>query len=493
MILYLINSTLCSGLLLAVYHLLLKDKAMYIFNRYYLLAGVLFSLTVPLIVVGQNVAPLPSIIPVQSPVINQGGFISGYMVTRQSAATEPVNYFMYACIIIYSSVTLLLLIRLIRNLYVIRLAISRQTKISYNNAQLVLIDERLTPHTFFNYIFLNKDDYNQRLIEKAVLHHELAHARQWHSADIILTELIQAFYWFNPFLILYRKAIRLNHEFIADAAALNSGSELAAYQNLLVSKAAQLQSLPITSQFNYSITKKRLIMMTKSTSAKAAGLIRLALIPVFGAAFILFCNKTEAQQPPTIQQITNKQPNGKRYPKLAENGKVRLSPLRRAYPSTKEGVSGSLMKEYVALENKYGMRQMDLSKVITKPEEKHMEWIFQHMSPAQQKDRAISFMYPAEPLPGSPVSRAELDSWKNPTEYGVWVDGKRIKNAELKHLDPRNFNKIFFSRLTDIAIKNDRFHYQIELMTLDYYKRYRERAIANRNNSVIVFHLKSLS
>jgi bla regulator protein BlaR1 len=491
MITYLVNSTLCSGLLLAIYYLLLKNKAMYNFNRYYLLASIFFSLTVPLIVIQSGVTPLPSILPVQSQIISQGNFISGNPANEQLVVTATINYWWYGALIIYGAVTLLLVFRLLRNLYTIRLTRLRNEKVNYRGVQLVLIYERLTPHTFLNYIFLNKEDYDQHLVEDAVLHHELAHARQWHSADIILTELIQAFYWFNPFLILYRKAIRVNHEFIADMAALNNGNDLSVYQNLLIGKAAQLHSLSVTSQFNYSITKKRLIMMTKTTSLLTAWCIRLALIPVLGIAFILFCNKTEAQQPAAPQQPVSKHAVDKTYPKLVGKGKLLFNPLRRAYPSTKEGASDSLMNEYIALENKYGKRRLDFSKTITKPEEKRMEWIYQHMSMAQQKDRAIFFMYPPEPRVGSVISRTDLNSWKDPSVYGVWLDGKRIKNSELKRHSPEDFNEMFFSRLTDKAVKNDGFHYQIELMTRDYYKRYREQAIANRNNSMIVFHLKS--
>jgi bla regulator protein BlaR1 len=485
MITYLVNSTLCSGLLFAAYLLLLKSKAMYHFNRYYLLAAMVFSLIVPLIAGPQNASPLPSIMPVRSEIISQGNFIDERPVDERLTITHAINYTAYS-IIIYSAVTLLLLFRLVRNLYSIRLSVSRHEKVNYNGAQLVLIDRQLTPHTFLNYIFLNKTDYYKQAIDKSILHHELAHATQRHSADIILIELIQAIYWFNPFLFLYGAAIRINHEFIADKVALGNGDDVWAYQNLLIGTAAQAKSLPISSQFNYSTTKQRLIMMTKTTSETATFCTRLALVPILATAFILFCDKTEALQKAETLQTSNKQPA-----KLVQKGAIRFDDPKHKYPSTKEGVSGTLMNEYIALENKYGMRRLDRSKTITKPEEKRMEWIYQHMNPAQQKDRAISFMYPADPQPGSSVSRAELNSWKNPADYGVWLDGKRIKNAELKKLDPGNINKIFFSRLTDIAVDNDKFHYQIELMSLDYYKRYRDQAIANRNNSMIVFHLKS--
>jgi bla regulator protein BlaR1 len=493
MITYLVNSTLCSGLLLAAYHLLLKNKAIYNFNRFYLLAGIVFSLLVPLIVVRHNIAPFASIVPIQTKIVTESRFVSATPIRPELPSAEPIDYRLYSCVLIYAVITFLLIFRLIRNLYSIHLTLVRHKKISFEDARLVLIEQNLTPHTFLNYIFLNEGDYYQKRIVAEVLRHELAHARQWHSIDIILVELVQAVFWFNPFLFLYRKDIRVNHEFIADAAALHKDN-VAAYQNLLISKAAQLQSLPITSQFNYSITKKRLIMMTKTTSATTAWLTRLAIVPVIAAAFMLFCTKTEAQQESRSNKKNSVMQSSAKTAKTDKKVLVTTGNWPRLgssdYPSTKDGISDALMDEYITNEKKYA-RYQDVSKTMTKPEEQRMEYLYQQMSRAQQKNRTIFFEYPPPPLKGSTVSRSELESWSNPSVYGIWVDGKRIKNSELKNRRPNEFNKIFLSRLTDIAVKHDKFHYQVDLMTLQYYKKYREDAIVNKHNSMIVFHIKS--
>jgi len=163
----------------------------------------------------------------------------------------------------------------------------------------------------------------------------------------------------------------------------------------------------------------------------------------------------------------------------------------RPYPSTKGGITDDQRKIYIGYEQKYAARRLDFSKTITRPEEDMLEKLFQQMTPEQQKNRAISFEYPPEPLKGSHASLHEFETWKDPKVWGVWVDGKRVKNSELKNYDANKFVMINFSRLTDLAVKNDGFHYQIELMTKPYYENYREQAIANQNNSIIVFHLKA--
>ena len=39
--------------------------------------------------------------------------------------------------------------------------------------------------------------------------------------DIILIELVKIFYWFNPVHLLYERAIRINHEYLADNGVIN--------------------------------------------------------------------------------------------------------------------------------------------------------------------------------------------------------------------------------------------------------------------------------
>ena len=229
--------------------------------------------------------------------------------------------------------------------------------------------------------------------------------------------------------------------------------------------------------------------MTKHTSAKAAWLCRLTIMPVMAAAFLLFCSKTQAQQPtPVKSDSTAKSTN---HGKIKKQRPVPQFAIGRPYPSTKDGISAAEMNDYVAYEKKYATRRLSFSQNMTTDDEKHLEQLYQRMSPEQQKDRAISFRYPPDPLEAGQVTRRQLETFKDPVQYGVWIDDKRIDNAILNDLDPKKFCILMFSRLTPRAVKNDHFHYQITLMTRAYYKKYAENAIANRNKSMIMFHLKS--
>lgn len=487
MICYLLNFTLCSAVLLVAYHLLLNSKAMYGFNRVYLLAAVTLSLAIPLIVIDSEAIPIPAktvFAPVQQLTAGYTIIFAKPSVTNTPVAIKNTNAFDWSInwyLLLYGLVSSILLLRFIKNLYAIRAMVGNNEQVVYNGAKLILIKEALTPHTFLNYIFLNSQEYHQHKIEPEILNHELAHARQRHSADVIFIELVQVFCWFNPFLLLYRRAMQLNHEFLADAAVLNINHNITGYQQLLFSKVGQLQSLGITSQFNYSVTKKRLLMMTKTTTAATAWFTRLAIIPVMAIALVLFCNKTNA----ALKNVSLQKIN---LPKKQEvvNGHDSLKRKRMPvkvfhdFPSTKNGASDDLLKEYKALTDKYiDSNSIDDGRVkfpppVSATDKARMESIFKQMSREQQGAQKIGFVKNPGPLQRAVPTQAQLNAWKNKKVYGVWIDEKHIDNAELENHEPTEFAEYFVSNLMPNARwgLNKGHSYQVNIMTVKYYNDY---------------------
>jgi beta-lactamase regulating signal transducer with metallopeptidase domain len=503
MINFLVSSTLCSALLLLGYHLLLKNKTTYQFNRAYLLLSLGFSLVIPFITIKQ---PVTDLIPAQT-VIEQlkifpvddaprDKIVNQTVAARHDINDQPaveINYTLYIVTGLYGLAALVLLARFIKNVVSINLSAQNSERLPYRDAWLVLITDKLTPHTFLNYIFINRDDYVNNLIESDVLKHELTHARQWHSADVLFIELLQVICWFNPFIFLYRKAIQLNHEFIADAAVINGNHDVSGYQYLLLGKISGLSAPGITSQFNYSVTKKRLIMMTKNTSAGMALSARLSIVPVMALAFVLFCSKTQAQQQPVVKQpATSKVVKA---PAIANAGKSKPAPpmIRFSdYPYTKDGVSEDKLKEYMAITAKYEEgpdREIKRPAKVTAEDEQKMEPIFRQMSMAQQDQQSITFFYMPGPLRPSTPTQKQLDEWKDPKYCGVWINDKKSKNSDLENYKPGDFGNFFVSRLLGAARKHVDYKYQVDLMTADYYKSYRAEAIANRHKPHMSFRM----
>ena len=186
--------------------------------------------------------------------------------------------------------------RLIGSLVTLLKRIHRNPQIKIKQATVVLVDEKVLPHTFLNYIFVNKEDYENRRIEQELFTHELAHVREKHSMDVLLIELFQIIFWFNPILIFIRKSICLNHEFIADQEVINKHKNISEYQGILLALVTGGQNGRLSSNINYSLTKKRFKMMVKYSSRLSKRLARLALIPLTLVLIFLFADITVSNE-----------------------------------------------------------------------------------------------------------------------------------------------------------------------------------------------------
>ena len=296
MIDFLIKSSITLFALLAVYHLFLEKEKIHIFNRFYLLFSLVFSLVIPFITIEiiQEVA---------QPTANPGSI---QILQGSAIELEETNYFEIGLWSLYAAVTILLAVRFISNIIKISSKMKSNTPIEYKNAKLILVPEKTLPHTFLNTIFINETEYNNRKIEAELYTHELTHVSQKHTLDILFIEILKTLFWFNPIFIFYKKAIQLNHEFLADEKVVNSYNNVPFYQSLLLSKANENQPFYLASNLNYLITKKRLLMMTKTTSKTQALLKKAVLIPIVATLLFLLCTKVVAQETNVKKEITPK-------------------------------------------------------------------------------------------------------------------------------------------------------------------------------------------
>ena len=85
------------------------------------------------------------------------------------------------------------------------------------------------PFSFFRWIFVNPAAQTEEQLRE-IMTHETVHVEQWHSADIMLTELMTIMCWLNPFAWLIRQEVRLNLEYLADERVVSAGTERKAYQ-----------------------------------------------------------------------------------------------------------------------------------------------------------------------------------------------------------------------------------------------------------------------
>ena len=124
--------------------------------------------------------------------------------------------------------------------------------------------------------------------------HEYAHIKHLHAIDLLICELFTALHWFNPFMWMLRRAIRENHEYLADHAVLTSGVNRGYYKKLLLDQCVGGQ-LVIANSFNYSLIKSRIKMMSKMQSSKIA-ITKISLGVVVAALLIIVfaCEQKES-------------------------------------------------------------------------------------------------------------------------------------------------------------------------------------------------------
>ncbi len=83
-----------------------------------------------------------------------------------------------------------------------------------------------------------------------------------------------------------KSSIQLVHEYLADEGALSTGIDKLKYQALLINQVTEERLICLSSNFNHSLIKKRMIMMTKSKNNYQNKKRILALLPLSVILFI---------------------------------------------------------------------------------------------------------------------------------------------------------------------------------------------------------------
>ena len=295
MIVYLLKSGACLGILFIFYTLFLEKENMHVFKRFYLLFALIIALVIPHLVFTEYVE-----IPAQTNITPQSTVSSSELSYSTTTPTENVIDTQTTLWSIYGIGVLFFAFRFFKNLKQIHSRIRKNPKHKLVRFTQVLVEEKITPHTFFNYIFLNRKKLEANEIPEEVLLHEETHARQKHSLDVIFIELLQIVFWCNPFVYLTKKAIKLNHEFLADQAVLKETIDTKAYQNTLLSylssNSDKNNSSELANAINYSSIKKRFSIMSTHTSKKAILLRNLFLLPLLAILIYGFSEKKIIQK-----------------------------------------------------------------------------------------------------------------------------------------------------------------------------------------------------
>ncbi|MCA6433876.1 MAG: hypothetical protein IM574_09725, partial [Cytophagales bacterium] len=198
------------------YLLLLNKEIHFNYNRTYLLVGIFSALIFPLITIKNDVVFFPS----------GGESLTTYLLpefivdgnVRHTGTWMSVRAWSIIQAL-YFTVTAGLLINLIYKIYQLLVQSKKATTLTHLwNFKVIQSLEGFRSFSFFHLIFIG-DSYTPEEREQ-VIAHEMVHARNFHSIDILLAELLKIFFWFNPVVYLFKRLFSSLHEFQADRAAV---------------------------------------------------------------------------------------------------------------------------------------------------------------------------------------------------------------------------------------------------------------------------------
>jgi TonB family protein len=281
LIFYGIKAMLCMAVFYGFYLLLLRKMTFFSVNRFYLLGTLVFSFILPFIslpftILKTPATTLPEIF--LNPVV-VGNRRNGIDTAVQSNALSWLT-------LIYCSITAIFLLRLMLNIFYILWLYHNGSVVQRKSRRIVKTRENIAPFSFFNLIFIPRS-LEKNEAEGKIISHEFVHSSQFHSVDIVLLQIINAIFWFNPFIYAYRASLSHVHEYLADRGVLNHGINMIKYQQTILNQVFGTRSLVLANTFNHSI-KRRFIMMTKNQSRKTAKWRVLLAVPLSLMLIVVF-------------------------------------------------------------------------------------------------------------------------------------------------------------------------------------------------------------
>lgn len=265
------------------YKLLLQNETYYHLNRVLLWACIALAFTLPLVPVPQqysmrnvaNIAQQKITTGQTDRVVAAQKTITATTTaseTAPAAATTPATtnfnlrsivqwafWLYWSGVIAFGANFILQIVVLVYQAY-------RKPAIRDGQYRIVELDGDKAPCSFGNNIFINPAKYDWETYNQ-ILTHEKVHIQQGHSLDLIIAELMLIMQWFNPFAWLYRKEIESNMEFLTDDAVLQSHKVTAEdYQLSLLKVSVPNYAMRITTNYNQSLLKRRIMMMNTKRS-----------------------------------------------------------------------------------------------------------------------------------------------------------------------------------------------------------------------------------
>jgi TonB family protein len=289
MIAYFIKMLVCSGVLYGYYALVLKNNPFHRWNRGYLLLATLTSIFLPLLQFSFVSAAPPSY---TAPLITVYGYMTN--TVQQASGSGIASWIMPG---IYTLITLLLIINMLRNWLLIKRLTRQGQQTSYDSYLLIRHPQVKSTFSFFGNIFWGEELTPDSEEGKQVLRHELEHVQGRHTADKLFLQLVCAILWFNPFFHLFKRELAMVHEFLADKAAASENAP-DDYARTLLQMTLQTKRMFLVNSFAQAPVKRRILMLF-THKANYALMKKIIIFPVLVLlGFVIGCQQDLDLQSP---------------------------------------------------------------------------------------------------------------------------------------------------------------------------------------------------
>ena len=283
---YLLKANVGIALFYAFYKLFCQRDTFFQWRRIALLSFLGMSFVYPLLNIQHWVKEQPSMYELAT---YYATFMDeGENISAPVTATSEIPGILIICYYLYLIGVVVLSIRfLVQLLSILRMRwIGKATTL--NGQRIISLPCYVSPFSFFQWIFIHLPMLDKES-QHEILMHEKTHAKQWHSVDVIISEIINIVCWFNPFMWLLKSEIRLNLEYLADNKVVETSIDHKQYQYHLLGLTHISKQTGLYNNFNVSHLKRRIIMMNKKRT-RTAGRIKYALFAPLAAALLLVSN-----------------------------------------------------------------------------------------------------------------------------------------------------------------------------------------------------------
>lgn len=291
-VIYILEVIACSGVLAALYSLIIERKVDFLFARLFLIFSVLLSAVIPMINIPVwEAALVPQLTEVAV------GEVSTEVV--QSSVTSFDFNFMALIWAVYGVGVALCMGSIVLQMVNI-LKIRRVGQMTtFDGVNIVRSQQNIASFSLFKTIYIGNNTADTDL--PTIVAHERSHIAHKHSVERVVMEIFKALLWWNPFVWIASRRLVEAHEFEADNDVIGSGCDANLYVATLL-KHLFGYSPEIANGLHNSLTKKRLKMILKGNSGRYALLRKVAVIPVLGVLFALFSLTTKEAVAQDVQQ-----------------------------------------------------------------------------------------------------------------------------------------------------------------------------------------------